>query len=280
MLGFNRWHILKGLAAFLCIFGLISAALMYFIPAPPSTITIAVGFKGGAFEQTANIYQEKLARYGIKSNLHFTDGAPGALKLIENKNTDTDVAFLFGGVSNSAQSPGLVSLGRIRNNPIWVFYRGSESLDRLSQFKGKRIAVSFAFGPFEQILAANGITSANTIFKNSVGQAAFDALKNSEVDAFVSPQDLSSPIIQSALREPNIRVMNMAQAETLSRSFPYLNRLVLPQGAVDLEKNVPPTDINLIATTGVVVARKSLHPELIYLLARVMSGKDPVVAKY
>ena len=37
-----------------------------------------------------------------------------------------------------------MSLGRISFNPIWVFYRGTETLDRLSQLKGKRIGLGLA----------------------------------------------------------------------------------------------------------------------------------------
>jgi hypothetical protein len=62
MLGFNRWHLLKGLAAILCIVGIASLVLVYFFPAPPSTITIAVGFKGLSYELLANRYKEILAR--------------------------------------------------------------------------------------------------------------------------------------------------------------------------------------------------------------------------
>jgi hypothetical protein len=49
MLGFDRWHLLKGLAAILCMVGIVSLALIYFFPAPPSTISMAVGFKGGSY---------------------------------------------------------------------------------------------------------------------------------------------------------------------------------------------------------------------------------------
>ena len=38
MLGFDRWHLLKLIAATLCIFGIVSLALIYFIPAPPSKV--------------------------------------------------------------------------------------------------------------------------------------------------------------------------------------------------------------------------------------------------
>ena len=54
MFKLNRWHLLKGLAAIICIVGVVSLALIYFFPAPPSTITM-VGcseFRGYADDQT------------------------------------------------------------------------------------------------------------------------------------------------------------------------------------------------------------------------------------
>jgi len=45
---------------------------------------------------------------------------------------------------------------------------------------------------------------------------------------------------------------------------------VLPQGVIDLEKNIPPSDVSLIGSTSAFVVRKDLHPELIYLLAQVL----------
>jgi hypothetical protein len=72
------------------------------------------------------------------------------------------------------------------------------------------------------------------------------------------------------LRDPNTRLMNVSQAEAITRLFPSLNKLVLPQGVIDLEKNIPPTDVTLIGSTSAFVVRKDLHPELIYLLAQVL----------
>jgi hypothetical protein len=43
---------LRLVAAIVCIIAVIWLALWYFIPAPPKSITIAAGIKGGAFEQS------------------------------------------------------------------------------------------------------------------------------------------------------------------------------------------------------------------------------------
>jgi hypothetical protein len=45
---------------------------------------------------------------------------------------------------------------------------------------------------------------------------------------------------------------------------------VLPRGVIDLGKNIPPHDVNLIASTIAIVVRKDLHPQLIYLLAKTL----------
>jgi hypothetical protein len=41
MLGYNRWQLFKGLAASFFVVGIVSLLLIYFIPAPPSKVTMA-----------------------------------------------------------------------------------------------------------------------------------------------------------------------------------------------------------------------------------------------
>ena len=270
MLGFNRWHLLKGLAAILCIAGIVSLALIYFFPAPPSKIAIASGLKGGAFDNFAQRYRERLARFHVTLDLRPTAGAADNLKPIEDRNSGVDAAFLFSGTTDSTQSPGLMSLGRISFNPVWVFYRGTETLDRLSQLEGKRIGLGLAIRVTTQILAANGVNPDNATMLNRVGPAAAKALKDGEVDVIVTLGELNTPYIQSLLRDPTVRLMNLTQAEGLARVFPNINRLILPQGVVDFKKNIPPSDVSLIGITTAVVVRKSLHPGIVYLLAQTL----------
>jgi len=269
--GLNWSGLFKGLAAILFIVGVVSFALIYFIPAPPSTIAIAVGVKGGGFDDFAFRYRERLARLGVTLDVRTTASESEDLSLIEDPNSGVDAAFLFGGTTNSNQSPGLMSLGRVSFNPLWVFYRGTETLDRLSQLKGKRIALLLDVGAPTKILSANGVNPDSATMLNRIGPAAAKALKDGEVDAAVTRGQLTAPFIQSLLRDPTVRLMNLTQAEGLARIYPYLNRLVLPQGVVDFEKNIPPGDVSLIAVASAVVVRKSLHPGLVYLLAQTLA---------
>jgi hypothetical protein len=62
--------------------------------------------------------------------------------------------------------------------------------------------------------------------------------------------------------------MSFAESEALTRIFPYLVRLVLPRGAIDLARTIPPADISLVSTTNVVLVRKEIHPAIIDLLSQ------------
>ena len=65
--------------------------------------------------------------------------------------------------------------------------------------------------------------------------------------------------------------MSVTRAEALTRIFPFLVRLVLPQGVIDFERNIPASDIVLFSTTNSVLVRNDLHPAHISLLAQALS---------
>ena len=263
MLGFNRWHLVKLFAALLFIVGMSWLALDYFIPAPPSTITIAMAFKGSSYERWALSYQERLARSHVTLNLHYTDGPLDNLRLIKDQSSGVDVAFLFGGLTNSEQSPGLISLGRIAFAPIWIFYRGTETLERLTQLKGKRIAVPAATRVvIDPILAAHGVNPDNTTMLPLASPAAAKALKDGEADVFVLIIELNAPLVQALLRDPTVRLMSVTQAEALTRVYPFLTRLVLPPGVTDFERNIPANDASSIADTQAVLVRRTFIQNL------------------
>ena len=77
MLGLGWSGLIKGLAAFLCILGVVSLALIHFFPAPPSTITIASGFTGGNYERIAARYQKVLARHHVTLEMRGGSGGVG-----------------------------------------------------------------------------------------------------------------------------------------------------------------------------------------------------------
>jgi|SRR6516225_7308690 TRAP-type uncharacterized transport system substrate-binding protein len=141
MLELKRRALFKGLVAILFALGITWLALKYFIPSPPSRITIATGSKGTSLDYFGQQYREKLARLGIDADLRETAGAVEDFKLLIDPKSGVDVSFVTKGLSDNSQGSNLLSLGVISQTPIWIFYSSPEPLGGLSQLKEKRIAV-------------------------------------------------------------------------------------------------------------------------------------------
>jgi TRAP transporter TAXI family solute receptor len=274
MLGLGRWHLFTGLVAAICILAGSWLALAYFIPAPPSKITIATGVKGGAYELLGDRYKAILASSHVTVEVRVTDGAGENLKLLQDKNADVQVAFVGGGASNTLLSPDLLSLGRVNYQPFWVFYRSTEEWHDLTSMKGKRIAA----GPpgsdtrmvAEGLLRISGIDLEAEALSPIFGLPAVKALAAGQIDAAFIGGGPDSPIVQELLRNPDVRLLNFPRAEALTKIYPFLVRLVLPAGVIDFANNNPPADVNLLGATNAVLVRKDLNPQIVSLLAQAL----------
>jgi TRAP-type uncharacterized transport system substrate-binding protein len=252
----------------------VSAVLSYFIPSPPSVVDMATAFKGASFDYYGQRYREKFALANVKLELRATEGALENLNLLKDPASGVQMAFVTGGVSDGEHSPGLLSLGTIDYLPIWIFYSSPERFERLSQLKAKRIAV----GPIgsgtrftaEKILDRAGVTSENATFAPLAGNSAAEALRDGKVDAAWILGAPNASSVQSLLRHQNVRLMSFPTADAFTRLFPNLVKLVLPQGVIDIDGNIPPNDVPLIATTSSVLVRSDLHPEIVTLLLETM----------
>jgi hypothetical protein len=73
------------------------------------------------------------------------------------------------------------------------------------------------------------------------------------------------------LQTPGISLFDFTQAEAYTRRFPFLSHVVLPRGIVDLGRDLPAKDYQLIAPTATLVAREDLHPALVDLFVQTAS---------
>ncbi|MFY9835356.1 MAG: TAXI family TRAP transporter solute-binding subunit, partial [Xanthobacteraceae bacterium] len=256
------------------IVGAIWIVLEYFVPSLPLRVTIATGRNGTTFEYFGEKYRARFARAGVELNVRQTAGALENLKLLQDPYSGVQIAFSTGGFSNSAQAPDLRSMGLIFNVPFWIFYPSSQTLDSLTQLKGKRIAVgpegSGARYSSERILSRANIDAKTAILLPLAGDAAVEALKKGAADAAMLVGGSDAPSVERLLSDPNVRLMNFSTADAFTRVFPDLVRLLLPKGVIELDPPNPPDDITLVGTTAKVLIRDALHPAIVQLLARTL----------
>jgi TRAP-type uncharacterized transport system substrate-binding protein len=247
-------------------------AIRFVRPAPPDSITIITGADGSTFSIAADKYRNILARNGITLKILPSQGSLENLKRLNDRSFQVDVGFVQGGVAGGTPVDGLVSLGSVFYEPLAVFYRKARPVYRLSQFSGRRLAIG-AEGSGTHVLAstllnANGIEpDGRTALLDLSGEDAARALTEDKIDAaFLMGDSATPPLMRKLLLTPGIRLFNFTQAEAYERRFPYLTRLELPMGALDLGKNSPAQNLYLIAPTVELVARDNLHPAISDLL--------------
>ncbi len=262
--------LLIGLPALLLLGGGFWLASRFIQPAPPHVLVLSSGGEGGAYQLFSARYKAILARNYIELKELPSPGAVENLRRLRDEQSPVDVAFLQGGVGMGQDTAGLVSLGSLYPEPLWVFYRGQENVERLLQLRGKRIGVG-AEGSgtrklAQEMLEAEGIATAPTRLLPVSGLEAVAALQKGEVDAVFLVGGAQSGAVWSLLFSEGVKLMSFARADAYARRYPFLEKVVLPAGAIDLARDLPARDVTLVAPIATLVAREDTHPALINLL--------------
>jgi TRAP transporter TAXI family solute receptor len=240
-------------------------ASRYINPAPPRHVRIASGATQGAYAESARRYRDILARDGITLEVVATSGSMENLALLQAPRGGVDVAFVQGG-TGSPDTPGLLSLGSVFFEPLWVFVRGAVPARYVSDLAGRRLALGVEGSGTRvlarQLLQASGVAEAPN-FLALGGDEAVQGLLSGAVDAAFFVTARPQPQLDPLLRDPRVRLMSFAQADAFAQRFRFLSKVILPEGRLDLAANVPGTDVTLLAPAATLVSRGDLHPAII-----------------
>jgi TRAP-type uncharacterized transport system substrate-binding protein len=266
-----------GLASILAagIMALCVLALVWvFKSAPPRHLSMATGPEGSAFQKWALSYQKELAARGVKLDIVTTAGSRDNLQRLQSPDGGADVGFVTGGLKKGDDVTGVVSLGSVGYQPLWIFYRGEADYTRLSQLAGKRIGIGSPGSATRELaltlLEANGITGAPTVFNDLDSESATDALLHDKLDVVFSMGDsVSRETLRRLTHSKDVKIFSFDQSDAYIRRYTYLNKIVLPEGSLDLGQNMPDRDVILLGPTVEFVAREDLHSALSDLLVEV-----------
>jgi TRAP-type uncharacterized transport system substrate-binding protein len=265
--------------------GLLGAAYWVLDPTPPRRLVLATGVAQGAYAEFGLRYAEHLKKHGITVELRNTQGAAENLALLRDADSGVEVAFVQGGADtdhapDAEPDAGLVSLGSMFYEPVWLFYREDAAkrllrrpeLSSLAQLPGWRINIGAPGSGVPNLMArlldANRIDAQGLTLLQQAQTPAVMELLGGDIDALVFASAPESTMVQMLLQTPGVRLFHFAQADAYARRFGFLSAVTLPRGVVDLAQDKPPADVRLLAPTATLVARDSLHPALMQLLAQ------------
>lgn len=251
---------------------LVVAASVLFVyilarPGPPRTIVMTAGTPGGGYFAYAERYRELLAREGIQLRVLPSEGSLQNLDRLRDPRSGVDIGFVQGGAATGTDVSGLVSLGALFYEPLWVFVRGTARMDTAGSLEGKRLAVGAPGSGTRKVvlelLAANGVDGSTARLLDLGTTAAAEAIRGGEADAAFFFASAEAPVIRDLLRSKGIRLASFRRADAYPLHFPLISVVRLPAGGIDLARALPPQDVRLIADVAQLVARDDLHPALI-----------------
>lgn len=235
---------------------------------PARDLTILADEQGSGYYQVAERYRALFAARGLDVTVRTTTGAKETLQLLEDG--AAGIALVPGFLTAQVDPRTYASLGALFDEPFWVFYNketfADEPVRYLNQLRGKRVAVGLPGSGSQalalQLLGESGVTADNTTLLELPRQAETEQMLAGELDAVLLLDAYQSEAVQALLRAPQIGLANLAQADAYAARQHALKVVDLPQGVIDLEKNVPGEDVQLLASAANLVIRHDLNPTL------------------
>ena len=239
-------------------------------PAPPDNFVMTTGADGGAYHLFAQRYRDILKRENVTITLKPSAGSIENLQRLQDGNSPFEVGLIQAGVVSGDPPAGLRSLGAMYYEPLWVFYRGAETVEKLSQLAGKRVAIgpegSGTRALALQLLKASGVDVNAPQLVPYGGTEAVKALLDEDVDATILVASPDAPTVRELAKARDVKLASLVQAEAFTRRFPFLTVMQLPRGAIDLASDLPARDVTLLATTANLVVKEEFYPALGVLL--------------
>jgi len=263
-----------GPAVLLVVLGF-ALAYQFVQPAPPDHIRLLTGQADGAYYLFGQQYRERMQAEGIQLEVLTSPGSIDNIRqLVAGQ---AEAALVQGGTTGNTEGEAqLLSLGSLYFEPIWLFHRKQLPISRLTDLQGRSVAIGTAGSGTRalalQLLADNDINPSNSPLLDASGRAAADALLRGEIDAAFLVASPMSPVVRALLDAEDIRLMSFERAEAYTRTHRFLSAVVLPEGVINLKRNLPDRPTTLLAASANLVVRDDLHPALVDLLLQAAQG--------
>jgi len=266
----RKFNLVIGVAA------LIALLVAAYRAIPPSHVTIATGPIGGSYYESAEKYQRALKMAGVTVNLHPVPNSLDIAKEVNRGTNDIEIGFVAQAL-NPENYRHTLSLGAIEQQPLFIFVAKSlGTIGTPAGLRGRRLVMpplrSASSEAALSLLAHYGVTPANTAITNMPIAQAVTALAQGHFAAGFFMLDPQDGFIGTLASDPELQLLDLHDTQTISRLDPSLHPVTLLHGIFDLENNIPPQDVDMVAANITVVTRKHVPQAIIYLLLQAMAN--------
>ena len=239
-------------------------------PLPPRVIALSTGREGGAYHNFAREYRKVAAADGFSVEIQPGAGSVETLKRLAAG--QSMAGFVQGGTAEAAPTEGLLSLGSLYYEPVWLFHRKNLPLSGLHDLRGRKIQVGedgSGIRPLAlRLLRDSGVTASNSTPLGLSSDAAATALVKGQLDAAFFIMAPTVPLVRQLLLSPTVSLWSVRRTIAYTSRYRFLSAVTLGEGSVDLAANIPDRDITLLAATATLVVREDVHPVTVRFLLK------------
>ncbi len=256
--------------AVLLIFLAFYAAYQFVSPAPSRNITISAGPADGSYYEFANKYSDALKNEDIELKVLKSTGSRENIQRLLNE--EVDIAFVQGGTEFKDEP--LYSLGSLYYEPLLIFYKRGLAVRYLSDLKSLKISIGEEGSGTrilaQQLLQINHVNANNTKFLSLTNQEAVSQLMQGDIDVAFFVTAINSSTIKPLFSVPDIKLFDIQRAAAYTRVFPALSAIILHQGILSFNENIPEESVTLLASTANLVVDEDFNKPLSILLLQAM----------
>lgn len=258
---------------------LLAWALFRFLdPAPPRHLVMVTGSESGGYHQFGLALRGKLAEQGLTLEVLSTSGSMENLQRLTEGSAEVQLGLIQSGTTRlleSSQLAGLESLGAIYHEPLWLFQRRGTGISRLTDLFEHRVSVGAEGGGTWAVVSslisqlgehAGEQALATGQWQQLAAGASLKALQAGELDAAFFVLPVHNSTISRLLVDPEMELVSLEQTAALAARLSFLERLELPQGLLDLQRDIPPQSSELLSPVATLVINEHFHPALASLV--------------
>ncbi len=239
-------------------------------PLPPRRVTFSAGRENGAYHMFAKEYARLAKADGFTVDIMTGAGSVETLKRLASG--QAMAGFVQGGTAEAAPTDGLLSLGSLYYEPVWLFHRRTQPLHGLTDLRGRRIQVGeegSGIRPLAvRLLRDSGVTAQNSTLLALTSESAAAALETGRIDAAFFIMAPSVPLVRHLLLSPAVSLWSVRRTIAYTTRYRFLSTVTLGEGVIDLVSDVPDRDVTLLAATATLVVREDVHPVIVRLLLK------------
>jgi uncharacterized protein len=253
--------------------------IWFLVPTPPNKIVMTTGADNGLYYRFGQELAKELAKEKITLEVLPSAGSLENIERLNQAESKVQVGILQGGVGQVSESTNISALASVFDEQVWVFYRKSafkEPLTKITQLENKSLSIGLPGSGTRDLglklleLNQMDVKSTKTAIqlKEFTAAQSLKALLANELDAVLLVSGPQAPIVLEYLRSPNLAVMSFEQADAYAVRMPFLKKVTVPRGVINLAEDLPKKDITILAAPASLVVSDDIHPALITPLMR------------